>query len=547
MAIAFRLLVPAAAFIALASPAEALKFQFRPEPGMDPAAVAAFQAAGKLWENQLADDVTIVIDINFTMLKPTVLGSTSSEKVRVSYKDFREALLRSVPMDGSDQSQQHMAQTETLLLLVNRTSDNPNGAGSDKPYLDDDNGANNGAVWLTRANAKALGLIDPHAPEPDASIAFNTEMAWDFDPANGVEANKFSFIAVAAHEIGHTLGFISGVDILDGNSGAQPDPGPFGDDEFVFVSPADLFRRSQESRAKNPLAIDWSADKRDKTFALRRPTNQDGGFSTGVRHGDGRQASHWKDDMELGLMDPTIAPGTHTEISALDLELFDTVGYERSFRTAAGSGGGQRGPGGMTTRGIVGTVTTSAEAATAQRSGQPTFEYSDAADKPIAELRYSGGMIQNADNTPFVRVYGDGTVRVHRPAYMRNSGEYTLKLTPEQLQDIINNFASETVARTPVLRLDEPPNTVRSVAPTGPSDVIGDHNVRAEVTLQIERIDPAQPGAAAPITNVERRISVPAEGIKSATRGFSPPISGPASGIKQIEGLAADPRLRSTR
>jgi hypothetical protein len=71
--------------------------------------------------------------------------------------------------------------------------------------------------------------------------------------------------------------------------------------------------------------------------------------------------------------------------------------------------------------------------------------------------------------------------------------------------------------------------------------------VRAEVTLQIERIEPAQAGAAPPITNVERKISVPAEGVKGATRGFSPPISGPASGIKQIEGLAADPRLRSVR
>jgi hypothetical protein len=540
----FRFLAPAAAFVALTSPAEALKFQFRPEPGMDPATVAAFQAAGKLWEDQLADDVTIVIDINFTMLKPTVLGSTSSEKIRVSYKDFREALLRSLPMDGTDVSQQHMTQTEALLLLINRTNNNPGGAGSDKPYLDDDGDANNGAIWLTRANAKALGLIDPHAPEPDAAIAFNTEMAWDFDPANGIEANKFSFIAVAAHEIGHTLGFISGVDILDGNSGTQPDPGPFDDHEFVFVSPADLFRRSQESRAQAPLVIDWSADKRDKTFALRRPANEEGGFSTGVRHGDGRQASHWKDELHLGLMDPTIAPGIHTEISALDLELFDTVGYERHVRTA----GDTRGPtAGMNTRSLIATATTRAEAATAKRSGQPKFEYSDAPDKPIAELRYSGGMIENADPTPFIRVYGDGTVRVHYPPYMKKAGEYTLKLAPDQLQSIIDSFSSEAVARTPVLRLDEPPNTVRSVAPTGPSDVIGDHNVRAEVTLQIERIEPAQAGAAPPITNVERKISVPAEGVKGATRGFSPPISGPASGIKQIEGLAADPRLRSVR
>ena len=540
MGAVLRTAVSVTALLAAASPAMAVKFQFRPEPGMAPEAVAAFQAAGKLWEDQLSDDITIVIDIDFTQLKPNVLGSTNSEKVHVYYKDFRAALLASEPTAVG--LQQSIADTETLDLMINRTNNNPAGAGNAKPYLDNDADDNNQAVWLTRANAKALGLIDPQAPEPDAAIAFSTEMNWDFDPSNGVDQDKFDFIAVAAHEIGHTLGFVSGVDILDANSGEKPDPGPYDDNEFVFVTPADVYRRSAESRAVGPRVVDWAADKRDKTFALRQPKNEDGGFSTGVRLGDGRQASHWKDDLELGLMDPTIAPGVHAGIAPLDLEMFDSIGYERTSQVAAAPT--------TTTRGLVPQVTNTAEAGTVQQPGQRKFEYSDLPEKPIIELRYSGGMIQNADETPFIRVYGNGTVKIYYPRYTKKAGDYTLQLTPEQLKDITENFSNNTVADTPVLRLDDVPTgttrSLRSVGPSGPSDVIGDHNVRAEVTLQIERIDPASQGAA-PMTNVKRTISLPAEGVKSTTRSLQAPVSGPASGVKQIEGLAADPRLKTTK
>jgi len=30
-------------------------------------------------------------------------------------------------------------------------------------------------------------------------------------------------------------------------------------------------------------------------------------YATGINFGDGRQASHWKDNLAIGLMDPTAA------------------------------------------------------------------------------------------------------------------------------------------------------------------------------------------------------------------------------------------------
>jgi hypothetical protein len=55
-------------------------------------------------------------------------------------------------------------------------------------------------------------------------------------------------------------------------------------------------------------------------------------FSTGVYTGDGRQASHWKDDsltaVHIGLMDPTLAPGVIEAISQADVRSLDVIGWD---------------------------------------------------------------------------------------------------------------------------------------------------------------------------------------------------------------------------
>ncbi|MEI6357170.1 MAG: hypothetical protein WCP53_08705, partial [Verrucomicrobiota bacterium] len=51
-------------------------------------------------------------------------------------------------------------------------------------------------------------------------------------------------------------------------------------------------------------------------------------FSTGLTQGDGRQASHWKDNLGLGVMDPTLAAQEIEAISLLDLRAFDLIGYD---------------------------------------------------------------------------------------------------------------------------------------------------------------------------------------------------------------------------
>ncbi len=305
----------------------ALDFNFNPAPGMAQEAIDGFTAAGALWSNIYRDDITINMEIGFEQLSPGTLGQTGSERTAVTYAQFRTASTNEASSADDQQAVGNLPTGTAETMLLNRTRNSPHGAGNATPYLDGDGDANNETIRMTRANAKALGLLAGDDAGNDASITFNSEFNWDFDPSDGITANHFSFIAVAAHEIGHAMGFVSGVDILDINS-PPVTPVSFFDHEFSFVSPVDVYRFSAQSFGQGAGVIDWTADTRRKFFALDGGATDTGGFSTGRNFGDGQQASHWQDNQGLGLMDPTAAPGENGQITALDTQLFDVIGYD---------------------------------------------------------------------------------------------------------------------------------------------------------------------------------------------------------------------------
>lgn len=363
--------------IGTVTPVSALTFAFNPADGTSQAARDGFAAAGKLWTDRLSDNVTINIDINFAPLNPGILGQASSTREFFSYSQVYTA------MSGEGQSADDTvafasltngsAPNSTFNMLLNRTSDSPNGSNSAVPYLDNNRSFNNTYIDMSSANAKALGLIpgqpsgimtntlmavpngrasipsyvtaagsptiinSPSNINPqtaitanlgtsDASISFSTGFAFDFNPDDGITKDHFDFVGIAAHEIGHALGFTSGVDILDFFS--QPaNGGPDSEDEFAYVNTLDLFRYSAESRDEG--AIDWTADNRAKYFSLDRGVTNIALFSNGVKFGDGRQASHWKDNSGLGIMDPTAGANERLTISENDLRALDVIGWNR--------------------------------------------------------------------------------------------------------------------------------------------------------------------------------------------------------------------------
>jgi hypothetical protein len=307
-------------------------FVFNVLAGTSQQAVDGFTAAANMWSSLLSDNVTIYMTIGFNSLGGGILAQAGSTQGTISYGGFRAALAADATSADDATAILNLPGGASVDLLLNRTANSPFGAGSATPYVDNDGDANNTTIRMSTANAKAIGVFGA-ATQPgtcpggavgcDAFLQFNSDFAFDFDRSNGITAGQFDFVGVAAHEIGHALGFFSGVDILDINS--PPINGPFDDNLFTFLSPLDLFRWSALSLASG--VRDWTADTRAKYFSINGGATDLGGFATGVNFGDGRQASHWKDGLGLGIMDPTAAPGEFLSITMLDLRGFDVIGW----------------------------------------------------------------------------------------------------------------------------------------------------------------------------------------------------------------------------
>lgn len=302
-------------FILATVPARAkVAFNFIPEPGTPQFAIDGFVAAGNLWSVVLANDITVNIQIGFASLGPNVIAEAGSEFGEWSYPVVTAALQtqRTSPDDFSAHAS--LQPGSTFNRLINHTSNNPNGPNSAAPYVDTMD-----RVGITTANAKALGLLKP-SPELDATIRFSSDFNFDFNHGPTIAPGQFDFVGAAAHEIGHALGFVSGVDDIDTAGGQFP-----GDNFSSNL--IDLFRYSQESLAAGPGYTDYTADNRLKFFSADGGSSLVGAFSNGLVFGDGRQASHWKDFQGIGIMDPTANFGERLEISYADLRAFDVIGF----------------------------------------------------------------------------------------------------------------------------------------------------------------------------------------------------------------------------
>jgi hypothetical protein len=280
-----------------------------------PQAKAAFLKAAESWEAVIRTPITIIIDVDFGPTRfgipypsPTILGSANAQLISASdiYTDVRSGLIAKAS-----------SAQESVLYNALPVGVIPTDMGSTTEVL------------AASSVYRALGIIGPVANPasetalgPPPSIGFNSAFQFDFDPSNGVDPNKVDFDSVAVHEIGHVLGFGSNV----GNKELRPDTP-------LSTSMLDLFR----FRPGVTLGT-FSTSQRIQSSGGTQVFFGGGlqlGLSTGrpdITGGDGRQASHWKDDaltgQHIGIMDPTLPNGVRETITDNDLFALNIIGYQ---------------------------------------------------------------------------------------------------------------------------------------------------------------------------------------------------------------------------
>jgi hypothetical protein len=319
----------ATVLLGLSGAASALSFNFSFVAGTSLAAEQAFAMAGQRWSSLFSDAVTLDMTVGTASLGSNILAATYSNEQSYGYGSVYSALTADRSSASDSTAVASLSSSGSFGMLINRTSDNPNGSGSATPYLVNNGSANNTKLVLTTANAKALGLataapskVGVCASNCDASIEFSNAFAFDYNPVDGITAGYYDFVGIATHEIGHALGFISGVDLLDTNSRS---PNFFAADQFL-ASPLDLFRYSA---ASTPLhVIDVTARTTGKYFSIDGGATVGPSFATGKVHGDGNQASHWKYNQGLGIMDPVVPTGTVMAIGTNDVQALDVIGWD---------------------------------------------------------------------------------------------------------------------------------------------------------------------------------------------------------------------------
>ena len=301
-----------------------MKINFTYDPGTSVRHMTAFEMAGKIWSTYINDDVTLNFQVGVTKsssLPDKVIGGALPAMLPdVNYQTYRNKTVTDAKSYYDNQSSSKLDTTYNQAYFKLGTSSYSNAYQVGVSTLD-----------MTRANAKALGVINRHSSKLDGYILMSDlagkGVGWDVG-INTVQSTQLDLVSTALHEIGHSLGFISGVDQNENIANARSWEELF--EAARRATPFDKFRFSGASNGVSDLSYGSGSDT--KYFSTNGGVNNHGALASGhnkSKDGDGYQASHWRNQNSvLGIMDPTLARGERPKVSLRDLKAFDIIGWD---------------------------------------------------------------------------------------------------------------------------------------------------------------------------------------------------------------------------
>ena len=266
-----------------------------------PAAQAALETVAVYIEQLFSDEVTVSINIGFAPLGPGILGQAQSYIAgSPSWSTTQTSLVNDMDADDSVQSWLPTAATIPVRYNYNTST------------VTDEN-----RVYFRVAPYNAV--IGSY-PSLAAQITFSTNFTFDYDPRDGVAGHCFQ--TVAAHEIGHVIGFGSAagwlsydIETLDIYRFQRSDgTGDFNPDTWYE------FQNTARMVAQSPGSDDVNCDMIAVEYQMS--------------DGDPYQTSHFSQNNVDAIMQPTIGSGDTRYpnfFQVPDRDAFDAIGWDYLF------------------------------------------------------------------------------------------------------------------------------------------------------------------------------------------------------------------------
>ncbi|GMU34952.1 MAG: hypothetical protein HS101_11080 [Planctomycetia bacterium] len=266
---------------------------FNLDGSVPPAAVTAFATVEAYIESIWGDPISFTVNVNFADLGGGIIGATGSNYVLHTYPVARDGLINGKDLD--DTIQDFLPSGSTIPVKYNAFG----------------SATNEDRVFVTVANSRAaIGPVGGSA----ASMTFNSSFNFDFDPSNGITGGTTDFQSVAIHEVGHAMGFTSGVDfrtndieLLDFYRFRRTAENPSNTTEFQTFARLAHFNTPDDDHNSDIVSAEYR-----------------------MSDGDPRQASHFREGVDA-IMDPTLAPGQTffpNFYRIADRNMFDAIGWD---------------------------------------------------------------------------------------------------------------------------------------------------------------------------------------------------------------------------